>query len=104
MGGNGSRRKKQTLLSSEEPRLTPSEQAFSRSQGGPMAGLLFTCCPVSPQGAHFLCPVQVAGVAVHSTRVAITVLVISVGFWVTEGSPWRVQPFGCAARLELESP
>ena len=28
------------------PRLTPSERALSRSQGGPMAGLPFTCCPV----------------------------------------------------------
>ena len=52
-----------------------------------------------------LCPVQVAGVAVHSTRVAITVqLVTSLGFWVTEGSPWKVQPLEFAARLELESP
>ena len=31
------------------PRLTLSEQALSRSQGGPMAGLPFTCCLVSPQ-------------------------------------------------------
>ena len=82
------------------PRLTPSEQALSRSQGGPMAGLPFTCCPVAlclpslgsmprfsgfsscgASGAHSLCPVQVAGVAVHSTRVAITVqLVTWLGF------------------------
>ena len=49
-----------------------------------MAGLHFTCCFVSVRcpgfpGSSFaaplgICPVQVAGVAVHSIRVPITVL------------------------------
>ena len=125
IGGNGLRRKKQDASFFGRvvwPRLTPSEQVvvtFTRRTHGwtsfhllprvtPVFGSMprfsgFFSCGAS--GAHFLCPVQVAGVAVHSTRVAITVqLVTWLGFWVTEGSPWRVQPLGCAARLELESP
>ena len=35
------------------PRLTQSERALSRSQGGPTAGLPFICCPVSPQCQGF---------------------------------------------------
>ena len=85
-----------------------------------MVGLPFTWFFVSPQsrfeaqfsgffshgasGAHFPCPVQVAGVAVHSIRVAITVqLVFWLGSWVTEDSLWRARPLGCAARPEFES-
>ena len=103
------------------PRLTPSEQALSRSQGGPMAGLPFTCCPVSPQsrfdgpgfpGSPLAAPlvptpfVRCKLPVWPSTRLAaITVqLVTWPGFWVTEGSPWKVQPLGFAARLEPESP
>ena len=64
-------------------RLSPSEQVLARSQGGPMAGVPFSYCPrfsgfssCGASGAHSVCFVQVAGVVVHSIRVAITVQLV----------------------------
>ena len=77
-------------------RCHPSLGSMPRFSG------FFSC---GASGARFPCPVQVAGVAVHSIRVAITVqLVTWLVFRVTEGSPWRVRPLGSAAKLVPESP
>ena len=88
------------------PRLSPTEQALFRSQGGPVGGCPLHVLPYLPsfQDGFLLLrrpclllspPRASAGVAVHLTPVATTVQLASrQRCWVVEATFWKVPPLG----------